>query len=70
MADYQSKYKYISRFQYNLDVANGRRTDDLVVVSPKVQRDIENMQRHIKDLEKEVRELKSQASIYGMGLVK
>lgn len=70
MSEYKSKYKYISRFQYNLDVANGRPTHDLVVVSPKVARDIDFMKQHISALEKEVRELKSQASIYGMGLVK
>lgn len=70
MSKYESKFNYITRFQYNLDIQSRREVANSVVVSPKVARDIENMQSYISQLEKEVRELKSQASIYGMGLVK
>lgn len=70
MKPYEPKFKYITRFQYNLDVTNKRDMTNRVVVSPKVARDIENMLSRIRELEKEVLHLSSESKIYNMGLVK
>lgn len=67
---YQSKYKYVTRFQYNLDVTNKRDMTNRVVVSPKVARDIENMLSRIHELEKEVLYLSTESKIYNMGLAR
>lgn len=67
---YQSKYKYVTRFQYNLDVTNKRDMTNRVVVSPKVARDIENMLSRIHELEKEVLYLTTESKIYNMGLAR
>ena len=69
MPAYQSKFKYVSQFQFRLATANGKDTQDMVVVSPKVARDIDAMKSYISQLEKEVDNLKTQARIYDMGLV-
>lgn len=67
---YQSKYTYVTRFQYNLDVTNKRDMTNRVVVSPKVARDIENMLSRIHELEKEVLYLSTESKIYNMGLAR
>lgn len=67
---YQSKYTYVTRFQYNLDVTNKRDMTNRVVVSPKVARDIENMLSRIHELEKEVLYLTTESKIYNMGLAR
>ena len=69
MSAYQSKFNYVSQFQFRLAAANGKDTQDMVVVSPKVARDIDAMKSYISQLEKEVDDLKMQARIHGMGLV-
>ena len=70
MSTYQSKFKYVSQFQFRLAAVNGKDTQNMVIVSPKVARDLDAMKSYISQLEKEVCDLKTQAKICDMGLVK
>ena len=70
MKPYKSKYNYVTRFQYNLANTSKRPIEDMVVVSPTVARDIDNMKSRIRELESEVEHLNVQARLFSMGLVK
>lgn len=67
---YSPSFKYVTRFQYNLMRQNKRPTTNVVVVSPKVARDIEHMKDYIAHLEKELQHKQTESALFNMGLVK